>query len=493
MTITIDWSVLRGQLQGELITPNELPLYDVVRMPFNARIDPHPAAVARCLTESDVVACVKFCVANGISITCRSGGHGSEGYCSVDDELMIDLSAMQTIQVDLERNVVHVGGGSCWGQVDLATYPRGLAAPGGGCQQVGVGGLSHGGGFGPIARKRGLTLDNIVQVEIVTARDQEVIIANEKSNPDLFWALRGGGGGNFGAVTKFTYRLEPIGRAFAAGQLIYAWGADTKTMFRFYRDWMNSSNARDELTLLPIFAMTGAGDPLGVLSVFYNGDYAEGFDYVLGLMKQYNMPIPQGFPPNTPMEAVLGQALGPLTLLAYTGTESTTAWPGSGQFWKSGFLKNDFPDEAIDTFMTQFELCPKTPTQVAKAAASSKTEAPFVREPNLTFGCIESLGGAIGRIGKTDTAFFWRDQRFSFTFIGIYDDFGMQHDTEVWATNFRKAMEPYFSGGVYVNYMQADLPDFLRAYYGDNYPRLRDIKKKFDPNHVFRFPQDLMQ
>ena len=218
----MNWSKLAAELQGNLVLPGD-PTYDRVRQPFNQRIDRRPAAVARCLSESDVVACVRFACAEDVPVTCRSGGHGAEGYCAIDGALMIDQSAMQAVRVDIEADVVHVGAGAFWGQVDIATYPRDRASPGGGCAEVGVAGLSQGGGFGPIARTWGLTIDNILSVRIVTARDQDVIEASAKQHEDLFWALRGGGGGNFGAVTQFTYRLRPIERALLGGMLVYDW------------------------------------------------------------------------------------------------------------------------------------------------------------------------------------------------------------------------------------------------------------------------------
>ena len=475
----MNWSTLAAELEGDLVLPGDRT-YDLLRQPFNQRIDQHPAAIARCLSAADVVECVRFAAGSGVAVTCRSGGHGAEGYCSVDDALMIDQSAMQQIRVDTESNVVHVGAGSFWGQVDLATYPRGLATPGGGCVEVGVSGLSQGGGFGPIARTWGLTLDNILSVRIVTARDLELIEASPTENPDLFWAIRGGGGGNFGAITEFTYQLRPIGRALLGGMLLYQW-SDLKAAFQFYRDWMNSGEDDERLTLLPMFFFGPGNQPMGGISAFYNGDPDEGLAYVQGILAAANMPNPL----NGPVEA----ALVPGTLPAYTGTESTTAWPGSGNYWKNGFLQNEFPDEAIDTFMEWFSNCPLPPDRDPKPTDASGKQA------DLSFGFIESLGGAIARVGKTDTAFFWRDQKFSFSFIGLYDTSDPEWGTRTreWADAFRQAMEPYFSGAVYVNYTQGDLRDWQYAYYGDNYSRLRAIKLEYDPDHVFRFPQDLLQ
>jgi FAD/FMN-containing dehydrogenase len=480
MEQTMNWSTLATELEGHLVLPED-PTYNLLRQPFNQRIDAHPAAVARCLSESDVVACVRFAAHHGVPVTCRSGGHGAEGYCSVDGALMIDQSAMQQIRLDTEREVAHVSAGAFWGQVDLATYPRGYATPGGGCAEVGVSGLSQGGGFGPIARTHGLTIDNILSVRIVTARDQDVIVADTEQHSDLFWAIRGGGGGNFGAITAFTYKLWPIERALLGGMLVYAW-SDAKAVFSFYRDWMNSEDNDERLTLLPMFFFGPDNSPTAGISAFYNGDPGDGLAYVKQILDAAKVPAPV----NGPIEAALVRG----TLPAYTGTESTTAWPGDGQYWKSGFLRNDFPDEAIDTLMSWFAKCPLPPGRAARTPSAG----PY-KQDDLSFGFFESLGGAIERVGPSETAFPWRAERFSFTFIGIFDpaDHAWAAQTKEWATEFRKAMEPYYSGGVYVNYLQADLPNWHHAYYGDNYARLRQVKQTYDPDHIFRFPQDLLQ
>jgi len=474
----VDWSKLAKVMEGHLVMPGDRS-YDVVRRPFNARVNAMPAAVARCVSEADVVQCVKFAMANGIKVTMRSGGHGAEGYSAVDGELMIDQGAMQRIEVDTENQVVHVGAGSTWGQVDVATYPKGLATPGGGCVEVGVAGLTQGGGFGPIARTHGLTLDNLLSVRIVTSRDEKVIEVDEANEPHLFWALRGGGGGNFGAVTRFTYKLYPIGRALLGGMLIYNW-SDAATVFKAYRDWMNGGNDDSRLTMLPMFVFGGPNNtPYAGISLFYNGDPDTGLTYVLNFLQANNLMNPV----NGPTPAAV---LSPGTLPAYTGTESTTAWPGLGQYWRSGYLTNDFPDDAIDTFLTEFAKCPMPP-------AGTRRQATGYRSADLSFGFIESLGGAIAKVKKTDTAFFWRDQLFSFTFIGIYDpaDAEWAAKTKTWADGFRKAMEPYFSGGVYVNYMQSELTDWGKAYYGDNLAKLKQAKTIYDKAHLFAFPQDL--
>lgn len=264
----------------------------------------------------------------------------------------------------------------------------------------------------------GTDIDNVLSARIVISRDQQVSEASATQNEDLFWALRGGGGGNFGAVTRFTYQLRPIDPILLGGMLLYEW-QHAKAMFQFYRDWMNGDN-NDLLTLLPMFFIGPENKWTAGLSAFYNGDAQAGLSYVKKILAEAKMPDPLNGP--------VDQALVRGTLPAYTGTESTTAWPGSAQYWRSGFLQNDFPDEAVDTFLSWYEKCPLSPSR-----PSPQPQGGIGKQDDLSFGFIESLGGAIERVHRDQTAFFWRDQRFSFTFIGIYDS----SDTE-WGARTRE-------------------------------------------------------
>lgn len=302
--------------------------------------------------------------------------------------MVIDLSALQSISFDARDKHVTVGGGAFWGQVDLATCPRGYASTGGRCPQVGVGGLAQGGGFGPLARSCGLTIDNLVEADIVTAQGKHLARVSEDNEPELFWALRGGGGGNFGAVTSFTFRLHPIEPVFTAGTLRYSWAA-TRRLLQFFRDWMRSKGD-DRLTLMPILAFNQEGSPSSLLSVFYNGPWQSGAQYLPKVLRDFGAPDS------------LSQSLGLTTLPSFTAAEASYAWPGTAQIWKSGFLKNDFPDAAIDTIMESFE---KAPRPVNPRAGDDPAEQP----PNLTFAFIEPLGGRIQDKGSSGTAFFWRD------------------------------------------------------------------------------------
>lgn len=467
---------LRTAFPGRVVLPGG-HLYDLLRMPFNQRPDPHPSAIIRCSSEDDVRSAVAFAASAGLPVTVRGGGHGAEGWCSITGQILIDLSGMQQIEVDLENQLVHVSGGARWGQVDLATYPWGLGAPGGTCTDVGAAGLTMGGGIGPVTRSYGLTIDSLVEARVVTSSSDQVVVANAESEPDLFWALRGGGGGNFGVTTRLSYRLHPIRAAALGGTLLFKWD-DMEAVWSGCRDWLQLDPDK-RLMLNPMLVHIGT-EPACALSVYYNGDPDVG-------MVEIGKAINGRQPLNGPIE----QALSLTTLPGFTGGGETTAWPGTSQYWRSGFLRNDFPDEAILTIKDWFKRCPPPPTGRNHPVAGTGL-APQWRN-DLSFAFIEPFGGAIADVPVEDTAFFWRDQKFSFTVIAVFDSEDEQwaEETRDWAFGFRAAVDPFMSGGVYANYLQADLENFGQAYWGGHYQRLRGIKATYDPTSTFQFPQDL--
>lgn len=472
----LDVERLRDAFGRRLVLPGE-GTYDLLRMPFNTRPDPRPSAIIRCFSEDDVRSAVDLAVSAELPLTVRGGGHGAEGWCSITDQVVIDLSGMQQIEVDLDNKLVHVSGGARWGQVDLATYPWGYGAPGGACTDVGAAGLTMGGGIGPITRSYGMTIDSLVEARVVTSRDRQVIVANAQEEPDLFWALRGGGGGNFGVATRFSYRLYSVRPAALGGILLFAWD-DMEALWKAHRDWMQADTDH-RLLINPMVVWMGP-HPGCALMTYYNGEPDTGMAVMKDMLGGLQ-----------PVTGPLEESLQLTTLPAFTGGGETTAWPGTSQYWRSGFLDNDFPDEAISTVKEWFLKCPK-PSNGTNHPAAGAGLAPQWRN-DISFAFIESLGGAMGEVPVDDTAFFWRDQKFSFTVIAIYDPTMQQwaEQTRDWAFGFRAAMEPFLSGGVYANYVQADLPDFGTAYFGDHYQRLRSVKTTYDPTQTFRFPQDL--
>lgn len=475
-TPPFDAEALSAAMSGRVVLPGDRT-YDLLRMPFNTRPDPHPSAIIRCFTEDDVRSAVDFAVANDVPVTVRGGGHGAEGWCSITDQVVIDLSGMQQVQVDLENELVHVSGGTRWGQVDLATYPWGRVAPGGACTDVGAAGLTMGGGIGPVTRSYGMTIDSLVEARVVTSHGGEVVVTDADNDPDLFWALRGGGGGNFGVATRFSYRMHPVRPAALGGVLLFAW-KDMEALWRQYRDWMQADTDR-HLLINPMVIWMGPEPGCGLMT-YYNGDPDTGMEVIRQMLDGLQ-----------PITGPLEQSLQLTTLPAFTGGGETTAWPGTAQYWRSGFLDNDFPNEAIATVKDWFVRCPMPPNRTRHPAAGTDL-APQWRN-DISFAFIESLGGAMGSVPVEDTAFWWRDQRFSFTAIAIYDPSEREwaEQSRQWAFDFRAAMAPFMSGGVYANYLQADLPNFGAAYWGGHYERLRSIKATYDPSHTFRFPQDL--
>ncbi len=472
----LDVQRLRDSVTARVVRPGD-PTYDLLRMPFNTRPDPHPSAIVRCFSEGDVESAVGFAVSAEQPVTVRGGGHSAEGWCSITDQVVIDLSGMQHIEVDLDNQLVHVSGGARWGQVDLATYPWGYAAPGGACTDVGAAGLTMGGGIGPVTRSYGMTIDSLVAARVVTSRDRKAIVVDAVNEPDLFWALRGGGGGNFGVATQFTYQMYPVLPAALGGILLFDWD-DMEPLWQAHRNWMQA-DMDHHLLINPMVVWMGT-EPGCALMTYYNGDPDTG----MAVMKD----MLGGLTPHT---GSLEESLQLTSLPAFTGGGETTAWPGTSQYWRSGFLRNDFPDDAISTIKDWFRRTPLPPDGTNHPAAGTAL-APQWRN-DISFAFIESLGGAMGEVPVDDTAFFWRDQKFSFTVIAIFDPAIPQwaEESREWAFGFRAAMEPYLSGGVYANYVQADLSDFGTAYYGDHYQRLRGVKATYDSSHTFQFPQDL--
>jgi hypothetical protein len=278
-------------------------------------------------------------------------------------------------------------------------------------------------------------------------------------------------------ATKFSYRMYPVRPAALGGILLFAWD-DMEALWKAYRDWMQVDSDR-RLLINPMVMWMGT-QPGCALMTYYNGDP----DIGMGVMKEMLGGL-------QPLTGPLEQSLQLTTLPAFTGGGEITAWPGTSQYWRNGFLQNDFPDEAISTVKEWFLRCPMPPHGSNHPAAGTGL-APQWRN-DISFAFIESLGGAMGEVPVDDTAFFWRDQKFSFTIIAIFDPTVQQwaEQSREWAFGFRAAMEPFLSGGVYANYVQSDLSDFGPAYYGDHYQRLRGVKSTYDPTHTFRFPQDL--
>lgn len=447
----------RSSLKGQLVLPADAD-YDEVRSVWNGMIDRRPALIARCLGADDVVRAVNFARDQGLPVSVRCGGHSVAGKSVCDDGLMIDLSQMNTVSVEPEARTARVDGGAMLGNLDAETQKFGLATTAGIVSETGVGGLTLGGGLGYLARRFGLTSDNLLGADVVTASGEQ-ILASATENPDLFWALRGGGG-NFGIVTSFEFRLHEVGPEVLVGQAFYPLEA-TAEVLRFYRDSMH--DAPDELassafavTVPPVepFPEEYQGKPSIALLSCYSGDLEEG-KAVLAPLETFGDPILRFVQPM------------PYTALQQAFNEG--APNGQRYYWKAQFQR-ELSDEAIDTFAGHVTSLP----------------GPF------SIVGFEPMGGAVNRVGATDTAFPHRSAEFS---LGIWSGWADPGDDEAaiaWTRKLYEAMTPFSTGGVYSNYMDGDEDGRAMEAFADNLERLKVIKAEYDPDNFFNANQNIV-
>ncbi len=444
------------QLRGEVLQPGDEG-YDDARTVWNAMIDKEPALIARCKGTADVIGAVNFARDLDLLIAVKGGGHNIAGDAVCDDGLMIDLSAMNHVRIDPESKTARVGGGATWGDFDHEAQAFGLATTGGIVSSTGVAGLTLGGGLGHLDRKYGLASDNLRSVDIVTA-DGELVHASEDENRDLFWGIRGGSS-NFGIVTSFEFDLHEVGPEVLAGPIVHRY-EDAADVFRFYRDFMRE--APDEIQCYAFFskgsAELGLPEPLHGETVFilfpsYAGDIETGREELASL-RDFGDPIADVVQP-----------------MPYTALQSFVdeRWEkGARNYWKSRFF-DELTDEAIDTIV---EYC--------------DSSAPFMSV--FTDGW---LGGAISRPDHDATAFPHRDKAFSFTIAMRWEDPTRDDELITWAREFHEALEPYASDGVYVNLLGQDDSERVPDAYGERYDRLRELKREWDPENLFRSNQNI--
>jgi len=443
---------LRASLRGELLTSAD-PAYDEARKLWNGMIDKRPAAIARCAGTADVISAVKFARSNDLAVSVRGGGHNVAGKALRDGALAIDLSPMKGLRVDPKVKTARAQAGVTWGEFDRETVAFDLVTTGGTVSTTGSG-LTLGGGFGWLMRKYGLACDNLVSVDVVTA-DGKFLTASETENADLFWAVRGGGG-NFGVVTSFEYRLhdlEPItgGTAFYPSSMI-------GDMFRFYREY--TSSLPDSVTAMASIMQGPEGSPLagdkaGFISVCHSGSESEGARLVRPI-KEFGPPAMDmiGLMPYTALQT-MGDAGGP---------------PGNRNYWRSNFLM-ELSDEAIDVILERADGLPNN------------------AHSTLFF---EHMEGAVGRVGARDTAFANRDAKYNFTIVSGWTDIAEDDKYVTWTRAFGDAMKALATGAGYVNYMTDDEGTArVRATYEINYDRLVAVKRKYDPTNFFSGNQNI--
>jgi FAD/FMN-containing dehydrogenase len=437
---------LRSGFRGEIILPGDAN-YDAARRIWNASIDKHPGLIARCAGVPDVIRAVKFARLNDLLVAVRGGGHNVAGRALCDDGLVIDLSAMRSASVDSQQRTARVAGGATLADVDRETQRYGLAIPVGVISRTGIGGLTLGGGVGWLVRKYGLTCDNVQAFEVVTA-EGELLTATAESNPDLFWALRGGGG-NFGIVTSFLFRAHHVS-SVVGGLLIYPRDAALAVM-RNYRAFMRS--APDDLTAYAGLLTTPDGTPaVGVLAC-YCGHLAEG-ERVLKPLRAFGSPIVD--------------AIQPMTYIAMQTLLEDGFPEGTCNYWKSTFVKN-LSDAALEVVIEH----------------ANRMESP------MSSVVVEMYGGAAGRVGQSDTPVAHRQTPFNIGIVAQWTDPAETERHVAWARALAQALQPYSTGATHLNFMGDESADTIRAAFGGNYARLAQLKAKYDPTNFFSLNQNI--
>jgi FAD/FMN-containing dehydrogenase len=447
---------LKRDLNGKVVLPHDAA-YESARKIWNGMVDKRPALIVRCLHTSDVVRAVHFARDSGLPLAVRGGGHNIAGNATCDGGIVIDLSQMNTVSVNPGLRRAHVGGGALLADIDAATQVHGLATPLGINSTTGIGGLTLGGGFGWLSRKHGLTIDNLESAEVVTAAG-EVVRASAAEHPDLFWAIRGGGG-NFGIVTRFEFRLHPVGPQVLSGLIFYpAW--EGKSVLRKYREFM--ARAPEELLVwcvlrkappLPFLPPEAHGKDVIALAVCYAGDPAVGEPLVAPLRK---------------FGAMVGAHVGVQPYTAWQQTLDPLLGAGARNYWKShNFSALD--DGLFDAVLHHAANVPSPQCEIF----------------------LGTLGGAVTRPAITSTAYAQRDAQFTMNVHGRWEDPADDARGIRWARDVFEATAPFASGGVYVNFMTADEGERVRNAYGPNYERLVRVKRQYDPANLFRLNQNI--
>ncbi|MFN8470246.1 MAG: FAD-binding oxidoreductase [Caldilineaceae bacterium] len=448
---------LANRLRGPLLRPGQAE-YEVARRIWNGQIDRRPAIIVRCTGVADVIQAVNFARTHGLRLAVRGGGHNVAGLAVCDDGMMLDLSLLKGIHVDPAARTARAQPGVAWGELDRETQIFGLATPGGFVSTTGIGGLTLGGGFGWMSRKHGFTVDNLLAADAVTA-DGRFLTASAEENSDLFWGLRGGGG-NFGVVTSFHYRLHSVGPIVVAGMILYPMEQATEVL-RFYREF--SAAAPDELGTMamlrcappaPFLPREIHGKPVVGIVVCYVGSLAVGEQLVRPL-KEFGKPIVD--------------LIGPKPYTAHQTLFDAGVPNGNQYYWKSEYLPS-IADEAIETVIHFCER-PSSPQ---------------------TLVVLFQLGGAISRAAADITAVAHRDAAYVLNIASNWTDCENSDTHKKWTLSFWEAMQPHAAGGVYVNFLSQDEGEVrVRSAYGTNYGRLVALKNKYDPSNFFNLNQNI--
>ena len=453
--MSIDLETLRANTRGTVIGPDD-PDYDTARAVRNGMIDKRPAAVVRAANAGDVMNAVRFAADAGLSVAVRGGAHSVPGFGTADDALVVDLSEMRGVRVDPVNRTARVSGGATWGDLNSATYPFGLATTGGIISTTGVGGLTLGGGIGYLARGLGLSLDNLVSADVVTA-DGNFHLASEKDDADLFWAIRGGGG-NFGVVTSFEFRLSPVKDIY--GGPIFFELDKAADLIRLYREFIADAPeqfggfpAYQIAPPLPFIPEERHGTTLALFVACWAGDLDKGED----VLKPF-----RDFAPS------VAEMVGPMPYHALNSAFDALYPPGLRHYWKASFAK-EITDEAIAAHAEHG----------AKVPAMTSTMH------------IYPINGACHRVAPDATAFAYRDASFATVIAGMWPDATDDEQNIAWVRGYYDAIAPESEEGGYINFMADDDQGRIRANYKGNYDRLQQIKGRYDPGNLFRHNQNI--
>jgi FAD/FMN-containing dehydrogenase len=446
---------LRAGVTGPVITAGN-PGYDEARKVYNAMIDRRPAAIVQCTSAADVAAVVRQAAATGLELAVRGGGHSVPGFGTADGALVADLSGLSTVTVDPSARIARAGGGVTWGGYNEATGAHGLATTGGIISTTGVGGLTLGGGIGYLARGYGLSCDNLLSAQVVTA-DGEMVTASEAEHPDLFWALRGGGG-NFGIVTEFTYRLHPVAEIYG-GPMFFEL-SDGPALLAYFNEFIKTAPreyggfpAFQIAPPLPFVPEDRVGEPFVALVSCWTGSTSDGEK------------ILQGF---RDVATPVAEHVGPMPYAALNSAFDALVPPGLQHYWKAEFV-GDLTADAIKAHM---EHGPRVP----------------VVNSTVHF---YPINGACHDVAADATAFGHRDATYAVVIAGMWPDPADNEAHTQWVKAYDAAIAPHSQGGGYINFASADDQSKVAANYGANYGRLQEVKRRYDPGNLFHLNQNI--
>jgi FAD/FMN-containing dehydrogenase len=448
-------SELSELVRGDVIIESDGD-YDDARSVHNGMIDKRPAVIVRVMNAGDVMTTVNYARDNNQELSIRGGGHSGPGFGTNDGGVVIDFSKMRGVRVDPRAKTARAEGGATWGDFNAATHAYGLATTGGVISTTGVSGLTLGGGIGYLTRGHGLSLDNLVSADVVTA-DGQLLVASEDENADLFWAIRGGGG-NFGVCTSLEYKLQPVKNVYWGPMFFEA--EETENILRFYRDYIK--DAPEEMGAFPAFQLAPPlpfipedrhGDMFAAIVACWSGDPADG---------------ERQFKAFHDVAEVKAEHVGPVPYPAINAAFDGLFPPGIRQYWKGNFVK-ELTDEAI------------------AAHVQHGPNAPSVSSTMHLY----PINGASQRVAPDATAFGHRDASFSMVILAASDDPANDDANTKWVRDYSDAVAPHSEPGGYVNFMDDDDEERVRANYGVNYDRLVEMKRKYDPDNLFRVNQNI--